>query len=135
MVAVRYFLECRHTGGISEWILKKTLISTLLIRKADIIRPWFVGRFNEETYPQFKIRIKDDVLWCRKNKLDYAPVVFPGFSWHNMHPESTRRANLPQQRTVLLATTRWRDGRGSEMIYIAMFDEIDEGTAIFKTHE
>ena len=34
----------------------------ILIHKADIIRPWFVGRFNEETYPQFKIRIKDDVL-------------------------------------------------------------------------
>ena len=59
-----------------------------LVRKADIIRPWFVGRFDGASYPQFKQRIREDLEWCRENKLDYAPVVFPGFSWHNMHPDS-----------------------------------------------
>jgi glycoprotein endo-alpha-1,2-mannosidase len=104
-----------------------------LILKVDIVRPWFVGRFNEETYPSFKDRIKDDIAWCRENKLDYAPVVFPGFSWHNMHPESTQ-AQIPRNRGRFY----WQQlvgaiEEGSEMIYIAMFDEIDEGTAIFKT--
>ena len=60
-----------------------------LLRKVDIIRPWFVGRFNEDSYPGFKDRIKADIDWCKQNKLGYAPVVFPGFSWHNMHPESS----------------------------------------------
>jgi glycoprotein endo-alpha-1,2-mannosidase len=104
-----------------------------LIHKADIIRPWFVGRFNEETYPVFKSRIKDDIIWCKQNKLDYAPVVFPGFSWHNMHPESNK-AQISRNRGRFY----WQQlfgamEEGSEMIYIAMFDEIDEGTAIFKT--
>ncbi len=104
-----------------------------LILKADILRPWFVGRFNEYTYPKFKERIKDDIEWCRKNNLDYAPVVFPGFSWHNMHPESTsvpisrNRGHFYWQQLVGAIE------EGSEMIYIAMFDEIDEGTSIFKT--
>jgi glycoprotein endo-alpha-1,2-mannosidase len=104
-----------------------------LILKADIIRPWFVGRFNEDTYPQFSVRIKDDIKWCRENHLDYAPVVFPGFSWHNMHPESTKaqisrdRGRFYWQQLVGAMT------EGADMIYIAMFDEIDEGTAIFKT--
>lgn len=103
-----------------------------LILKVDIVRPWFVGRFNEQTYPSFKDRIKDDIEWCRQNNLDYAPVVFPGFSWHNMHPESTQ-AQIPRNRGRFY----WQQlvgaiEEGSEMIYIAMFDEIDEGTAIFK---
>jgi glycoprotein endo-alpha-1,2-mannosidase len=102
-----------------------------LILKADIIRPWFVGRFNEVTYPQFRGRIRDDLEWCRKNKLDYVPVVFPGFSWHNMHPES-KVTGISRNRGKFY----WQQlvgaiEEGSEMIYVAMFDEIDEGTANF----
>lgn len=104
-----------------------------LLRKVDIVRPWFVGRFNEDSYPGFKDRIAADIDWCRKNKLDYAPVVFPGFSWHNMHPESSV-IPIPRNRGRFY----WQQlsgaiGAGAEMIYIAMFDEMDEGTAIFKT--
>jgi glycoprotein endo-alpha-1,2-mannosidase len=111
---------------------KDPYLHTLML-KADVIRPWFVGRFNEQTYPQFKERIKDDLAWCKKNKLDYAPVVFPGFSWHNMHPGSKvtgidrDRGNFYWQQLVGAID------EGAEMIYVAMFDEIDEGTAIFKT--
>jgi glycoprotein endo-alpha-1,2-mannosidase len=103
-----------------------------LILKVDIVRPWFVGRFNEETYPFFKDRIKDDIEWCRQNKLDYAPVVFPGFSWHNMHPESTQTQISRNRGRFYWQQLVGAIEEGSEMIYIAMFDEIDEGTAIFK---
>jgi len=104
-----------------------------LLRKVDIVRPWFVGRFDEDSYPGFRDRIKADIEWCRQNKLDYAPVVFPGFSWHNMHPESTA-PTIPRKRGRFY----WQQfvgaiSEGAEMIYVAMFDEIDEGTAIFKT--
>jgi glycoprotein endo-alpha-1,2-mannosidase len=104
-----------------------------LLRKVDIVRPWFVGRFDEDSYPGFRNRIKADIEWCRQNKLDYAPVVFPGFSWHNMHPESTA-PTIPRKRGRFY----WQQfvgaiSEGAELIYVAMFDEIDEGTAIFKT--
>jgi glycoprotein endo-alpha-1,2-mannosidase len=104
-----------------------------LIRKADILRPWFVGRFNEETYPGFKGRIKDDIKWCRQNKLDYAPVVFPGFSWHNMHPDGDKSRISRNRGRFYWQQLVGAMEEGSDMIYIAMFDEIDEGTAIFKT--
>jgi glycoprotein endo-alpha-1,2-mannosidase len=111
---------------------KDPYLHTILL-KADIVRPWFVGRFNEDSYPGFKDRIKKDIEWCKENKLDYAPVVFPGFSWHNMHPERSG-SQIPRDRGRFY----WQQlvgaiEEGSEMIYIAMFDEIDEGTAIFKT--
>ena len=104
-----------------------------LLRKVDIVRPWFVGRFNEDSYPGFRDRIKADIDWCKRNSLDYAPVVFPGFSWHNMHPESSVMP-IPRNRGRFY----WQQlsgaiGEGAEMIYVAMFDEMDEGTAIFKT--
>ncbi|MDP9041012.1 MAG: glycoside hydrolase family 71/99-like protein, partial [Bacteroidota bacterium] len=111
---------------------KDPYLHTLLL-KADIIRPWLVGRFNEATYPAFRDRITKDIEWCRQNKLDYVPVVFPGFSWHNMHPESVH-SQIPRNRGHFY----WQQlvgaiEAGSEMIYIAMFDEMDEGTSIFKT--
>jgi glycoprotein endo-alpha-1,2-mannosidase len=104
-----------------------------VIRKADIIRPWFVGRFNEDSYAEFKGRISADLGWCKKNRIDYVPVVFPGFSWNNMHPESSQ-VQIPRNRGRFY----WKQltgaiQEGAEMIYVAMFDEIDEGTAIFKT--
>ncbi|HLX91557.1 MAG TPA: glycoside hydrolase family 71/99-like protein [Puia sp.] len=103
-----------------------------LLLKVDIVRPWFVGRYNEETYKVFKTRIAADIAWCKRNKVDYAPVVFPGFSWHNMHPEKAMN-QIPRNRGRFY----WEQltgalDEGAEMIYVAMFDEMDEGTAIFK---
>jgi len=106
-----------------------------VLRKADIIQPWFVGRFNEETYPSFCPRIKDDIAWCAANQLDYVPVIFPGFSWHNMNPKSPQD-QIPRNRGRFF----WQQiagaaSSGAKMIYVAMFDEVDEGTAIFKINQ
>jgi hypothetical protein len=104
-----------------------------VLRKADIVQPWFVGRYNESTYPEFQNRIKEDVNWCKLNKLDYVPVVFPGFSWHNMNPKSPQN-QIPRNHGRFY----WKQitgamQSGAEMLYVAMFDEVDEGTAILKT--
>jgi len=103
-----------------------------LIKKIDIVHPWFVGRYNENTYPQFKDRIRDDMAWCSKEGIDYVPVVFPGFSWQNMRPDDPFDA-IPRNKGNFL----WKQlggaiESGAKMIYVAMFDEIDEATAIFK---
>ena len=104
-----------------------------VIRKADIVHPWFVGRFNEDTYPSFTGLIKDDIAWCKANKVDYVPTVFPGFSWHNMYSNSPIN-QIPRNKGQFY----WKQltgalQSGAEMIYVAMFDEVDEGTAIFKS--
>ncbi|WP_321335448.1 glycoside hydrolase family 71/99-like protein [uncultured Bacteroides sp.] len=103
-----------------------------LIKKCDIVMPWFVGRYNESNYASYKQLIQGDIAWSKKNGTDYAPLVFPGFSWKNMHGG---------RQTVQIARNKgsffWKQlsgaiGLGAEMIYVAMFDEIDEGTAVFK---
>jgi hypothetical protein len=110
---------------------KDTALHTLL-QKVDIVHPWFVGRYNEESYPAFSVRIKDDIAWCKQHGLDYVPTVFPGFSWHNMYNKSPMN-QIPRNKGQFY----WKQiigaiQGGAGMLYIAMFDEVDEGTAIFK---
>lgn len=104
-----------------------------VLKKVDIIHPWTVGRFgNEAAYSSYSEVQKADFAWCKANNVDYVPVVFPGFSWHNMYPKD-QFDKIPRNRGKFL----WMQlsnaiKNGAEMIYIAMFDEVDEGTAIFK---
>jgi hypothetical protein len=103
-----------------------------IIKKVDIVHPWFVGRYNENTYDAFKEHMLGDIAWCRQNKLDYAPTVFPGFSWHNMYNKSPMN-QVPRNKGQFY----WKQitgalQSGAQMLYIAMFDEVDEGTAILK---
>jgi len=103
-----------------------------LLREVDIVHPWFVGRYNEDTYPKFQARIVDDIAWCKANKVEYVPTVFPGFSWHNMNPRSPQN-QIPRNRGHFY----WDQisgaiKSGADMLYVAMFDEVDEGTAIIK---
>jgi len=101
---------------------------------ADIISPWTVGRFGKiEDVPSFARNIWDeDIQWCKKNGKEYLPVVFPGFSWHNLKPDSSLD-QVPRHGGRFL----WKQfieaqKAGATMIYVAMFDEVNEGTAIFK---
>ncbi len=103
---------------------------------ADVVHPWLVGRFNEGNYEEFRQEnIVGDVEWCKANGKSYAPTVFPGFSWHNMKGDGSDK--IPRNKGEFY----WKQiagaiESGAEMIYVAMFDEIDEGTAIMKcAHE
>jgi hypothetical protein len=100
---------------------------------ADIISPWTVGRY---TTPAAAARyaettLKLDQAWCGRRGIDLLPVVFPGFSWHNMKGDPSDQ--IPREHGRFL----WSQFCGAKrdaisMVYVAMFDEVDEGTAIFK---
>jgi hypothetical protein len=73
-----------------------------------------------------------DIAWCKDHKLEYMPVVFPGFSWHNLNPQS-KSDQIPRLKGKFLWTQFANAKRaGATCIYQAMFDEVNEGTAIFK---
>ena len=105
-----------------------------IAESADIVSPWSVGRFSTiETVDDFAHNVwQPDLAWCKKRGLDYLPVVFPGFSWHNMRADAPFN-QIPRHRGRFL----WQQfialrDVGATMAYQAMFDEVDEGTAIFK---
>jgi len=104
-----------------------------LIRKCDIVMPWFVGRYNEWTYDNYKTLIRKDMAWAEEEAISYAPLCFPGFSWANMHRVGRPGVQIPRNGgSFFKKQLDYCLDSGAKMLYIAMFDEIDEGTAIFK---
>ncbi len=110
-----------------------------LIAMADIVSPWAVGRFSSPTEAAKRVEslLKPDIAWCRERKIGYLPVAFPGFSWHNLQKSRGRDEPLdaiPRQGgTFLWSQAVAVKQAGLDSLYVAMFDEMDEGTAIFKT--
>lgn len=110
---------------------ENNLMLHTIIRKCDIIMPWFVGRYNEDGFEDFSHIVAEDLNWCERNSIDYAPLCYPGFSWANMKGKDT--LYIPRNHGKFFK--KQLDNAiecGANMIYVAMFDEIDEGTAIFK---
>ena len=66
----------------------------------------------------------------------YLPVMFAGFSWFNlMNSRNTESIfdHIPRNNGEFLWSQAVASKQaGVEMVYIAMFDEVDEATAIFK---
>lgn len=104
-----------------------------VLKHADIISPWTVGRYKDPTaaYAYAKDTLEPDLSWCKESGIDYMPVVFPGFSWYNMYGRAFNLA--PRLRGQFLwSQFMLAKNAGASMVYVAMFDEVDEGTAIFK---
>jgi len=103
-----------------------------IIRMADIVLPWMVGRVDEYNYDAFKENVAKDVVWCKQNHVDYAPVVWPGFSWHNLRKDTPSNAKPRNGGSFYWKQVYNCVQSGVEMLFIAMFDEVNESTAIFK---
>ena len=100
-----------------------------LYKRFDIIDPWNVGNMGGgsaamNSWP-------DDITEAHNNGQLYVPVIYPGFSAHNLMGwqlnELPRRGGNVLWEQFYQATNLKVDS-----IYVAMFDEVDEGTAIFK---
>jgi hypothetical protein len=108
------------------------------LRKADVISPWTVGRYATpyDVGQHIEKTIHPDLDWCDAEGKLFLPVAFPGFSWHNLKSRPGRVAPLnqiPRLKGVFFESqTKAYAEAGAESLYVAMFDEIDEATAIFK---
>jgi hypothetical protein len=108
-------------------------------RSYDVISPWAVGRFADEAGADRFLRevVQPDIAETQRLGLRYMPVVFPGFSWSNLMRNRDRPAQailnkIPRE----CGRFMWRQVSNLlqlkvTTLYVAMFDEADEGTAIF----
>lgn len=123
---------------------------TNLIKDVDIIMPWLVGvydydgttpsavskfsKYFSDTMDDKKIGSwvisKGDYGQADEYGVEYCPLVFAGFSDQNMHPDHSvydrHGGNFYWEQIYSNLN------KGAKMLYVAMFDEIDEGTAIYK---
>lgn len=104
-------------------------------RRLPIISPWNVGNF--QTIKGIKYANtnywKADLDEAKKHGQEYYPVVYPGFSWQNLKGIEAKKQSLPRLQGEFY--TKQFDAVAElelNMAYAAMFDEVDEGTALFK---
>lgn len=122
-------------GVPNDWASWTDARMDLLRKYATIISPWNVGRYRspETAEEHFRRYWPGDLSLCRKYDLDYYAVAFPGFSWTNLQHGNAPLNQIPRQGgrffwSQLEAVKEY----GMNMVYVAMFDEVDEGTAILK---
>jgi len=111
----------------------------------DILSPWTVGVYTTaENYlsDHFPVQL-GDAQYLAVYGVMYSPVIFPGFSWNNLvhgdpHfplnqiPRDNGRFWWTQADTI---TSKLASMGNFAQTYGAMFDEIDEGTAMYKAAE
>lgn len=105
-----------------------------ILALADVLSPWTPGRYHSPATATSHAEkyYKADSQWCRERSMDFLPVVFPGFSWHNLKPNDPLDKIPRLKGQFLWSQFAAAKNAGAAMIYVAMFDEVDEGTAIFK---
>jgi len=132
MLGIPYFWRDLNRDAVQDAELH------VLLSKADIISPWSIGRYRSipDVTKHVPSRVAGDIAWANERNVDYLPVVFPGFSWRNLEKGRGRDAPLnaiPREGGRFLWQQAVEAKRGgAEMIYVAMFDEVDEATAFFK---
>lgn len=104
-------------------------------RRFDVISPWNVGNATSIDGQKHAATDywKEDLEAAHKSGMQYLPVIYPGFGWTNLQGPQAARNDLPRLKGEFF----WRQfstaaDLGIDMAYVAMFDEVDEGTAIFK---
>lgn len=130
---------CTVVGGVpSHWRTLKHDSQTNaawaeVFRSFDVISPWSVGRYSDDTGENDFTRhvTAPDLVEAKAAGRDYMPVIWPGFSWHNLHGGKLNQ--IPRRG----GSFYWHQAfnainAGCTMLYTAMFDEVDEGTAMFK---
>ena len=99
----------------------------------NIISPWSVGAFETDSDADYyKSIMLEDMARAKECGAKYMPVVYPGFAYHWADPDNPfnqipRRGGRLYWRQVFNAISV-----DATMLYNAMFDEVDESTAMYK---
>lgn len=98
--------------------------------------PWNIGNYTND---KGGVKHASTQCWaedqrdCESRGALWIPVVYPGFSWDNLKRLPPGTSTIPRRGGQFL----WEQFHelsklGADSVYVAMFDEVDEGTAIFK---
>jgi len=103
----------------------------------EILSPWSVGRYSDQTGFDNLLNSVEipDMQYIKANNwsVDYAPVIWPGFSWANLQNTASDYNAIPRQGGAFYCYQATKIlGINPLFIYVAMFDEVNESTAILK---
>jgi hypothetical protein len=123
-------------GGDWGWRRNPNPEWQAFLRRFDAYSPWNVGNFYKDRQGLAHAATDywaEDKRECEKHGMLWLPVVYPGFSWDNLQKLSPGKSMIPRREGKFL----WEQfhalsALGADSVCVAMFDEVDEGTAIFK---
>lgn len=101
----------------------------------NLVSPWAVGRYSDNASFDRLVStvVKPDLQYTSTKGIGYAPVIFPGFSWANLAHNPRLFNQIPRRGGQFFAhQADVHVQLKPTFIYVAMFDEVNESTAMFK---
>jgi hypothetical protein len=101
----------------------------------DIVQPWNIGRYSavSQIKSSFKSTVAADQKWLADAGVLYMPSIFPGYSQSNAIRGVKRANEIPRMGGDFI----WQQAMAAKSagvgaVKIAMFDEVNEATSMFK---
>ena len=123
-------------GGDWNWRRNPDPAWQKFYRRFGAYCPWNIGNYVPD---QSGVKHASTSYWaedqreCERVGMLWIPVVYPGFSWDNLQRQSPGTSLISRRGGRFLWEQFFELSRlGVDTVYVAMFDEVDEGTAIFK---
>ena len=124
-------------GGDWDWRRNPEADWQKMVAAMDAYVPWNIGNYSIDKGTGIKSASmgtwEEDRKLCDARGVLWIPSIYPGFAWDNLMRQEPGKSVIPRRKGAFLREQFRRLGAmGQSSIYIAMFDEVDEGTAIFK---
>ncbi len=127
-----------YVVGSGDWNWRRTFDPAYraALFRLDAFAPWNVGNASKDAagvkHANMRTWADDRREFERDGRL-WLPVVYPGFSWDNLQRKPAGSTIIPRRGGMFLWEQFTELKRlGVDSAFVAMFDEVDEGTAIFK---
>ncbi len=121
----------RTLGGAS----RTNVAWAKVYRMFDSISPWNAGRYRDDaSMDRLRKNVWEaDLAELKSRSIGYMPTAFPGFSWDNLRRTAPGTSLISRRKGEFY----WRQFAifrelGIRTVFVGMFDEVDEGTAIYK---
>jgi len=128
---------CVIAGGCHNWRSLPNPEWIKAIERLDGYIPWNVGNVYKDAAGTMRAQMQSwagDREELAKAGALWIPVVYPGFSCNNLQKMPLREEIVPRRKGNFLWDQFHELSKmgNIDTVFVAMFDEVDEGTAIFK---
>jgi hypothetical protein len=99
----------------------------------NMISAWAVGRVVDASYQPW---VSGDLAYCNSHNMDYQPCAYPGTAFYNSNGNTGSKNQFKRNHgDFMWSQFAVMKNAGAVSVYIAMFDELNEATSIFKCAE
>jgi hypothetical protein len=99
----------------------------------NMIMAWMVGKRASVNWQNI---YTTDLNYCNAHGLDYQGDMYPGYAFNNTEPGTKPKNEIPRTHGNFM-WSQFAGGyqAGIQSVYVSMFDEMNEGTAVFNLAE